>query len=152
LNLKTKKIIFKIKEELIMIKIFLPNTPSKFVGKPKVYKIKKILMTCGGGMGGRSWDEYVLAHTFPSDLPEGLFKVLNYKGEEVVLNAKYIVKIIDKYMIGISVDSQNSYCGVGITTYYYESPTNNFKLTNEFGNTDNQKEVGLIDTIRGKLL
>ena len=117
-----------------MIKMYLPNTPSHFVGGAKIFKVKKIRMTCGGGMGGSSWYEYIV--DFPHNFGNGMLNVTNYKGEKMLLNIRYIVKVSDSQIVGITTDSQNSHYG-GVKTNYYETPIDdNVELCEEYGKTE----------------
>ena len=117
-----------------MIKMFLPNTPSKFVGKAKVIKVNKITMTCGGGIGGSSWSEYIV--DFPDNVEQGLVKVTNYKGEKMTLNTRYVVKIADSQIVVIITDSQNPNF-YGKKSFYYETPCDdNVVLYADYGSND----------------
>ena len=117
-----------------MIKMYLPNTPSRFVGKPKVIKVKRVKMTCGGGMGGASWDEYIV--DLPESTEQGLIKVTNYKGEKMTLNTRYVVKIVDSQIVAITTDSQNPNF-YGKKSFYYETPCDdNVVQCNEYGGND----------------
>ena len=129
-----------------MLSIFLPNTPAQFIGKPEVYEIIKVKMTCGGGMGGCSWNEYIRSHSFPIN-PKGMIRVINYKGEEIMLNADYMVKASRCQIVTIDISSQNPHYG-GFKRYYYESPVcRDIALVNKFGDTTKQRGVELVDTI-----
>lgn len=117
-----------------MIKIYLPNTPSHFVGGAKIYKVKKVKMTCGGGMGGSVWNEYII--DFPENIGTGHIDVTNYKGEKMLLNTRYIVKVTDSQVVGITTDSQNSHY-FGVKTNYYETPIDDdVVLHNDYGKTE----------------
>ena len=128
-----------------MIKMYLPNTPSKFVGKAKVIKVQKVKMTCGGGMGGASWDEYIV--DFPESIESGLVKVTNHKGKKMTLNTRYIVKIVDSQIVVITTDSQNP-TYYGKKSFYYETPCDDDVVQcNEYkrGDQDNIKFLERID-------
>lgn len=117
-----------------MIKIYLPNTPSRFIGKAQILKVKKVKMTCGGGIGGCSWDEYIV--DFPETPKHDLIKVADYKGNKMTLNTRYVVKVTDSQIVMITTDSQNpNYYGV--KRFYYETPCNEaIMLCNEYGNSE----------------
>ena len=104
-----------------MLKIGLPNTPSCFVGKEKIIKAQKVLMTCGGVMGGTQWNEYIV--DFPDYLTpnDTLVDVTNYLGEKIKLNVAYIVKVSDTQIVSITTDSENS-CSKGKFKFFYETP------------------------------
>ena len=127
-----------------MIKMYLPNTPSRFVGKARVIKVKKVKMTCGGGMGGSVWDEYVV--DYPERVGQGLIEVTDYRGKQMSLNTRYIVKVTDSQIVVITTDSQNSNF-YGKKSFYYETPCdNNVVLCNEFGGND-KDNIKLIERI-----
>lgn len=130
-----------------MIKMYLPNTPSKFVGDAKIFKVKKVLMTCGGGIGGSSWNEYIV--DFPENFMfgNGMLNVTNYKGEKMMLSIRYIVKISDSQIVGITTDSRNpTYSGV--KTNYYETPIDDeVCLINEYGNNRDAEGIKWLDRI-----
>ena len=117
-----------------MIKIYLPNTPSKFVGKAKIIKVKRVKMTCGGGIGGSCWDEYVT--DFPETPKHDLIKVTNYKGVKMTINTAYVVKVVDSQIVIITTDSKNpNYYGV--KSFYYETPCDdNIVLCSEYGDSE----------------
>ena len=117
-----------------MIKMYLPNTPSQFVGDAKIFKVKKVKMTCGGGIGGNSWYEYIV--DFPQNFGNGMLNVTNYKGEKMMLNIRYIVKVSDSQVVGITTNSQNNNY-YGVKTNYYETPIDDdVELCKEYGNNE----------------
>lgn len=123
-----------------MLKMYLPHTPSKFIGEAEPIEVKKIKMTCGGGIGGSVWDEYIQSYTFPENLPDGLIKLTNFKGEEITLNTRYMVKITDSQIVGITVESKNHYIGEGLKKYYYETPCDlNIVLCSEYNSRETEK-------------
>lgn len=107
-----------------MLKIGLPNTPSCFVGKEKIIKAQKVLMTCGGGMGGTQWNEYIV--DFPDYLTpnDTLIDVTNYLGEKIKLNVAYIVKVSDTQIVSFTTDSKNPH-NKGKFKFFYETPIDN---------------------------
>lgn len=119
-----------------MIKMYLPNTPSFFMEPAKIYKVKKVKMTCGGGMGGCSWDEYIVDFPKNFQFGNGWLDVTNYKGEKMILNARYIVKISDSQIVGMKTNSQNPHYA-GIKTNYYETPIDDsVELCEGYGNNE----------------
>lgn len=130
-----------------MIKFYLPNTPSYFVGKVDIKRVKKVKMTCGGGMGGNCWYEYILCDTMPEDLNYGLINVVNYKGEKITINTMHVVKITEREVANIVTDSQNLHYS-GIKKFFYEIPCGEeVKLYNEYGRTEEQHGVELIEIV-----
>ena len=70
-----------------------PMTPGKWVGRPSYLKITRLKMSCGGGLGGSTWYEYVQRISLPelAKKPDSLvFRTWN--GQEIFLNKSYIVK------------------------------------------------------------
>lgn len=134
-----------------MIKFYLPNTPSHFVGKVDIKKVKKVKMTCGGGMGGSCWYEYILCDTMPEDLSYGLIDVVNYKGEKITINTMYIVKIVEREVANIITNSQNPYHS-GLKKFFYEIPCGEtVELCNEYGKTEEQHGIELIEIVDCKI-
>ena len=101
-------------------------------------------MTCGGGMGGASWDEYIV--DFPETSKCDLVKVSNYKGEKMTLNTRYVVKVIDSQIVMITTDSQNpTYRGK--KSFYYETPCDdNVVQCSEFCGSD-RNNIKLLERI-----
>ena len=134
-----------------MIKFYLPNTPSYFVGDVDIKKVKKVKMTCGGGMGGSCWYEYILCDTMPENLSYGLIDVENYKGEKITINTMYVVKIMEREVASIVTNSQNPYHS-GIKKFFYEIPCGEkVELCNEYGETEKQHGVELIEVMNCKM-
>lgn len=99
-----------------------PKTPSKWIGKPEYLPITKIRMTCGGGMGGSTWYEYVQhLDKIPSN---EIISVRRYDGKDIRLNTSYIVEAEDFTMATVHLDISEwaklsaSYRGSNIETYY----------------------------------
>lgn len=77
-------------EYLKTAKLSKKLTPSTWIGEPKYKLITRIHMTCGGGIGGSSWEEYVeRMEEFPTNK---IIKVKRYDGKELFINTSYIVK------------------------------------------------------------
>ncbi len=69
--------------------IYAPCTPSNLV-KREISECYKVKMTCGGGMGGSVWDEYL-----KNDIPAGETKIVimkNIFGQTLRINTAYAVK------------------------------------------------------------
>ena len=74
------------------MKIYRSCNPSKFVRHEEIHGILKVKMSCGGGMGGAQWHEYIQE---PNDFElegESPVWVTNYLGEELLINPRFIVK------------------------------------------------------------
>lgn len=64
-------------------------SPSKWVGTPEYMLITRLEMTCGGGMGGSRWYEYVARlKQIPSN---EMIKVHRYDGKDIYINTSYVV-------------------------------------------------------------
>ena len=99
----------------------LPKTPATWVGEPTYTEIMRIKVTCGGGMGGSSWYEYVDRHDFKTVNVGGveMVKYKRYNGEKVTLNPHYIVTIQNFTLFTAIYDSRNSNFDIGKYTLYY---------------------------------
>ena len=71
-------------------KIYLPYNNCEWVGKPKVSSVIIVRMSCGGGMGGSCWNEYLL----DKEIKEGINNYTRIDGIKVALNSKYVVRVI----------------------------------------------------------
>ena len=71
-------------------KIYLPLSPSKYLSKPKVSSVIVVKMSCGGGMGGSRWNEYLL----DKDIKEGLNTYTRIDGVKIKINSKYVVSVV----------------------------------------------------------
>ena len=93
----------------------VPCTPGKWVGNPEYAAYLEILMTCGGGMGGKSWYEYV--KETKTDLSElnGIIYLTNIDGKEIALNTRYIVKAELVRVMTVHYETTNTSCPPHIT-------------------------------------
>lgn len=63
--------------------------PSHWKDNPEYMLITKVYMSCGGGMGGSSWYEYVERL---EDIPSNeIIKVKRYDGKELLINTSWVV-------------------------------------------------------------
>jgi len=72
-----------------------PMTPSKWVTKDVYYQpITRIKMSCGGGIGGSTWYEYVDRIPLEALAAVGTGGMVfhTFDGKDVLLNMDYIVK------------------------------------------------------------
>lgn len=84
------------------MRIYRTCNPSSFVQKEEIHDILKIKMTCGGGMGGSSWYEYVHdTKELDGEIPVW---VTNYLGERIKLNPKFMVKINKISIVKVTED------------------------------------------------
>ena len=95
----------------------LPCTPCNWVGEPKYADYLEILVTCGGGMGGKSWYEYAKeAKTDLSALDDKILYFTDINGKEIFLNARYIVKAQVVRIMTVKYNSRNRDCHPGMNT------------------------------------
>ena len=69
--------------------IYAPCTPSNLV-KREISECYKVKMTCGGGMGGSVWDEYLKNDILPGETKIVIMK--NIFGQTLRINTAYAVK------------------------------------------------------------
>jgi len=84
----------------------LPKTPARWDGDPVFTPITRITMTCGGGMGGSRWYEYV--KRMPHSDMTGLKTVLDVDGKEKTVNTAYVVEMEDFTLVNCFYISNNS--------------------------------------------
>ncbi len=99
-----------------------PLTPSTWIGEPKYYPITRIKITCGGGMGGSSWYEYV--DRIPLDKFEDftgkMLRVKTVDGNEKLINPNYVVEVDSEItMICATLNSQNPHFEKGLYEYRF---------------------------------
>ena len=58
-----------------------------------MHEMLKLTMTCGGGMGGSRWEEYIEEVTGDEMMGDQNEWVRNYLGEEIMLNPRFVVKM-----------------------------------------------------------
>lgn len=98
-----------------------PMTPSSWVSKKMEYlPITRITMSCGGGIGGSKWYEYV--ERIPlEDLADGNTPAVfrTWDGRDVLLNRAFMVKA-EQYTIASAVlNSRNTNFTVGEWLFCY---------------------------------
>lgn len=119
------------------MKIYRTCNPSSFVGKEEIHNILKIKMSCGGGLGGSSWYEYI----YDTVALEGdsLVWVTNYLGEEIKLNPRFMVKVNRVSLVKVEED---------ITAWKFHGankPTNEKYLTIRYIETPRHETISLVD-------
>lgn len=100
--------------------IGFPMTPSRWVGDIAYRPMTQIHMTCGGGLGGASWEEYVERIDLDDIKPDAMLKVEKYDGTVMVINTKYIVSArsdITMYEFIIDTDNRTPWGGPGLVKY-----------------------------------
>lgn len=137
-----------------MIKVYKPFTPSEYVDN-NYYKVISIKMSCGGGMGGSSWYEYIKTDT-PQKIKEiysaitkgGIIKVVDYLGNTKYINTNYVVMTQEQSIYELTIENKgNTYYGIAGDKYIFrylinEKKTkeikniNTFRYTFEYGNNE----------------
>lgn len=74
------------------MKIYRSCNPSKFVKHEEIHGILKVKMSCGGGLGGAQWYEYIKEPCEGELEGDSPVWVTDYLGEELLINPKFIVK------------------------------------------------------------
>lgn len=86
------------------MKIYRTCNPTKFIGGIETQFAHKLIMTCGGGMGGSRWEEYITdldPHDFTTEHP---IECTNYLGETVFINPKYVAKMTEVKVVKVQED------------------------------------------------
>jgi hypothetical protein len=112
-----------------------PMTPSKWVNDEPTYKpITRIKMTCGGGMGGSSWYEYVNRINMEDIRPNDMLLVTDIDGRQKLLNTNYIVSVEnDLTVLSALLDSRNDAFEIGVYEYrWLVKDGHKVKLTGDF--------------------
>lgn len=95
----------------------VPMTPSEWIGDVEYIPVSKIRITCGGGMGGASWDEYVeMIEDIPTDKMIKVKRVIDNK--ELIINPRYIVTSENYEIAHRKLDSCNPHYTMGIYDVY----------------------------------
>ena len=138
------------------MKIYRSCNPSKFIRHEEMHGMLKVTMSCGGGMGGSRWEEYI-REPFEGELEgDSPVWVTNYLGEEVLLNPRFVVKAtrlsITKVVEDITAWMRRSDGKQYLKTTYFEiSPCESVALIDEY-NFDANKDANIksITTSRTK--
>lgn len=89
------------------VRVGFPMTPSEWVGKPERKPISRVKMTCGGGMGGSVWFEYVDRFLY-LDIPMDKMKILTrIDGESICVNPRYMVMVEDFTLVTVKYKTQH---------------------------------------------
>lgn len=113
-------------------KVYLPLSPSKFVNK-EVIDALCIIMSCGGGMGGSKWREYVE----PCHIKDGLNEVHDIvDNKDIILNSNFIVEIEKVKLVKTTVIHNNenfkNTLGVPIDYWYVYYGNEDIEFVNEY--------------------
>ena len=98
-----------------------PMSPAYWVSGVSYREITRIKMTCGGGMGGSVWYEYV--NRIPlkdlASFDKMCMTVRRWDGKEILLNRSYMVKAEQFTIASAVLRSQNSNFPLGDYTYCF---------------------------------
>ena len=75
-------------------KVGYPMTPSEWSGEPVFTEITRVKVSCGGGMGGASWYEYVKKIPMCFNF-ENMIPMERIDGKYISVNPKWIVMTED---------------------------------------------------------
>lgn len=117
----------------MLVKIYAPCSPCDFENKDvkTVYKFK---MSCGGGLGGSMWYEYV--QTDDKITPNSMITCIDaMTGEQKIINTNYIVKVETVKYLAVTWDitKHTNYdrktVNKQIKTIYYQIPiSDNYEI------------------------
>lgn len=98
-----------------------PMSPASWIKEVMYKKITRISMTCGGGLGGSHWFEYVERIPLEKLAADGspLLIVRSWDSKEFLLNKSYMVKADELTIASAVLRSTNPYFPIGDYTYYY---------------------------------
>lgn len=69
------------------------HSPSHAYGKTIENKVCELTVSCGSGIGGSCWEEYIVENLDNLARKTGLHKFKNIYGEEIVINMANVVKV-----------------------------------------------------------
>ena len=97
----------------------LPRTPARWMGAPKYTEILKLTVTCGGGMGGSRWPEYVRRIPMNALPSNEMFIFTDIDGRTKIINTRYIVMVEQYTLVECTYYSENPYYPKGLCTVKY---------------------------------
>ena len=118
--------------ELDHKRVGVPTTPSLWYAGPEYHRYLKVTMTCGGGMGGSRWEEYIEVQELPSNR---LVPVKGIGGKAFQINTAYVVKVEPITVMSAAYMSHNPYRPSGSYVVRWIIPEeweNEIELINEF--------------------
>lgn len=68
------------------------HSPSSAIGKTFENSVCELTMSCGSGIGGSCWEEYIVSNLDNLAEMTGLRKFKNILGQEIVINMANVVK------------------------------------------------------------
>lgn len=117
----------------------VPNTPSEWVGKPQYKNYLELLMTCGGGMGGSKWYEYIEENNTDLTQCPDMIYVTTIEGKHIFINTRFIVKAQEVRVMTVTCNSNNPYNGGKITEHWIVPDGVTVKLVPEYMSRQNLK-------------
>lgn len=139
------------------MKIYRTCSPSKLIAKYEMHGMLKLTMTCGGGMGGSRWEEYIEEITGDEMIGDQNEWVRNYLGEEIMLNPRFVVKMERVSVVKVVEDitswktyhsgtDGNQY----LKTMYFEAkPFEKITLVDDYKYDENKdKLIKIITTVK----
>ena len=122
-------------------------SPSHFVGKGELKKMKRILVSYGGGMGGAN-KTYYTEKIHKEQAVNGTWNIVDIHGNMIELNPRFIVEVVETKVLILKTDitehaSYNSKtCKSKILTEYFdlgEMGYNDYVLKDTFRSSDKIK-------------
>ena len=97
-----------------------PRTPGFWVSEEfELQPITALRMTCGGGMGGAQWFEYIERIPLEDLLKKDNMVVTTWDGKERFINMKYVVKAENLTIASAVYHSDNTNFKIGDYKYCY---------------------------------
>lgn len=90
----------------------LPISTAKWISEPRYKKISRIRMSCGGGLGGAQWFEYVYRIGY-EDLNKKFIKVERIDGKEISINTSNVVDIEDFTLVEAQYYNNGNFFPIG---------------------------------------
>ena len=98
-----------------------PMTPGQWASQMTYMPVTRLGISCGGGVGGSHWFEYVDTIDFSEFIEntEPMIKVKTWNGKEMVINKNFIVDLENFEIAHAKYNSQNWNFEQGIYDCYY---------------------------------
>lgn len=134
-------------------KIGKPCSPSATPEVIRRLPALKVTMSCGGGMGGSRWDEYIWEETnIPTDT---IIKVTNILDEEISINTRFVVKservdiLVVEHDVTDFVNYHSKNCDTATNVHYIAvKPNQPYAITDRYDDWTNHCSEKVVKTIR----
>lgn len=106
--------------------ITLPLTPAKFTTKSPIIVSETsaiLVMSCGGGMGGSHWKEYIVDFTPEKFTSTGLIFVTLFDGSRKMINLANVVTVKPTTIYKACVKNENDNFSHNYQEMYFTSDT-----------------------------